>query len=191
MIMERKEYNGWTNYETWLVKLWLDNDQGAAEYWEEEAREAMQDVVEKDTFSADDLRNSAAYDLADRLKDWHENYVEEVMPSPAGFLNDLINSALSEVNWEEIARHYVEEIDVYVVGWNMPGYMPDSDNALFLDFEGAQESLKESFESHAEEDENTSEEQMVEILDGIDAWKESGNGWSFTWGNYVYWIEKQ
>ena len=189
--MERKEYNGWTNYETWLVKLWLDNDQGAAEYWEEEAREAMQDVVEKDTFSADDLRNSAAYDLADRLKDWHENYVEEVMPSPAGFLNDLINSALSEVNWEEIARHYVEEIDVYVVGWNMPGYMPDSDNALFLDFEGAQESLKESFESHAEEDENTSEEQMVEILDGIDAWKESGNGWSFTWGNYVYWIEKQ
>jgi len=26
--MTTKEYNGWTNYETWLVKLWIDNDEG-------------------------------------------------------------------------------------------------------------------------------------------------------------------
>ena len=24
--MERKEYNGWTNYATWLTNLWIDND---------------------------------------------------------------------------------------------------------------------------------------------------------------------
>ena len=189
--MERKEYNGWTNYETWIVKLWLDNDQGSAEYWEEEAREAMQDVVEKDTSSADDLRNSAAYDLAGRLKDWHENYVEEGMPSSAGFLNDLINSALSEVNWEEIARHYVEEIDVYAAGWNMPGYMPDSEPAMFLNFDDAQASLKESFERHYEDDETISEEQLEEILDGIDSWKDSSGEWGFNFGQYFYWIVRQ
>ena len=26
--MTDTEYNGWTNYETWNVALWIDNDQG-------------------------------------------------------------------------------------------------------------------------------------------------------------------
>ena len=25
--MEKNEYNGWHNYETWNFKLWLDNDE--------------------------------------------------------------------------------------------------------------------------------------------------------------------
>jgi len=25
-------YNGWTNYQTWAVKLWMDNDEGAYRY---------------------------------------------------------------------------------------------------------------------------------------------------------------
>ena len=24
-----KTYNGWTNYETWAVGLWIDNEQGS------------------------------------------------------------------------------------------------------------------------------------------------------------------
>ena len=24
--MENTKYNGWTNYDTWLVSLWIDND---------------------------------------------------------------------------------------------------------------------------------------------------------------------
>ena len=24
-------YNGWTNYETWAVKLWMDNEEGSYE----------------------------------------------------------------------------------------------------------------------------------------------------------------
>ena len=181
--MEKKNYNGWTNYETWLVKLWLDNDQGSQEYWESEARECMQDVA-----SDNDIRSEAANDLADRLKDEHKRYVDEIMPGPASFLNDLINAALSEVNWDEIARSYVDEIPVYCVGFNMPGYMPDSEPATFLDFDTAQESLKESFERNVEDDENVSEEQIEEILDGIDGWKESDKEWNFTFGNLAYWI---
>ena len=27
-----ERYNGWTNYETWLVNLWMDNEQGSQEF---------------------------------------------------------------------------------------------------------------------------------------------------------------
>ena len=39
--MNKNEYNGWYNYETWLVNLWMDNDQGSQEMWREHARESI------------------------------------------------------------------------------------------------------------------------------------------------------
>ena len=37
MSNDTKGYNGWTNYETWRVHLWLSNDEGSYNYWLEEA----------------------------------------------------------------------------------------------------------------------------------------------------------
>jgi hypothetical protein len=34
---ETKRYNGWSNYETWCVHLWLTNEEGSYRYWREEA----------------------------------------------------------------------------------------------------------------------------------------------------------
>jgi len=31
------KYNGWTNYETWAVKLWMDNEEPSYRYWRERA----------------------------------------------------------------------------------------------------------------------------------------------------------
>lgn len=44
--MERKEYSGWTNYETWNVALWMDNDQRSNEYWREQASEIYEHTDE-------------------------------------------------------------------------------------------------------------------------------------------------
>ena len=32
--MSDKTYNGWSSYETWLVKLWMDNEEGTYNYWQ-------------------------------------------------------------------------------------------------------------------------------------------------------------
>ena len=41
--MSDKTYNGWTNYETWLVKLWMDM---------EISKSLINDVVEESKFDA-------------------------------------------------------------------------------------------------------------------------------------------
>lgn len=94
-------YNGWTNYETWNVALWIDNDQGSYSYRCEMAQECYDD--NKD--DADDAKRA----LASRLKD----YIEEMNPlaSDASLFSDLLGAALSEVDWYEIAENFLEDVD--------------------------------------------------------------------------------
>ena len=83
-------YNGWSNYETWCVALWLDNDPGGYEM----AREVT--------------RGGTDYQAAQRLRD----YVDEMRPDlGASMFADLLGAALSEVDWQEIASHYREDDD--------------------------------------------------------------------------------
>ena len=94
-------YNGWTNYETWNVALWMDNDQGTYSLQQEWAESAWDD-------HKPDLED-AKRQLADCLKD----FVEENNPlgSEASMYSDLLGAALSEVDWEEIAENWLDEID--------------------------------------------------------------------------------
>ncbi len=97
--MTRKEYNGWTNYETWAVALWLDNEEGSQRYWQERAEEYVKT----------DGKEDAPRGLADEIKEQHK----EANPVPDGTVfSDLMSAALSEVNWYEIAGHYVAEVEV-------------------------------------------------------------------------------
>jgi hypothetical protein len=98
-------YNGWANYETWLVNLWMDNEQGSQEFFREQAREYLS------TAQADDVwtkTQRARFRFADWLKHY---YSEESRPELPGVYGDLLGAALSSVNWDEIARHYIEAIE--------------------------------------------------------------------------------
>lgn len=87
-------YNGWSNYETWVVKLWMDNESGSQDYWREEAAQYLDSECPR-------------ADLADALKGWHE----ENMPELHGVYADLMNAALGSVDWHEIATNLLSEAE--------------------------------------------------------------------------------
>ena len=78
--MSEEKYNGFNNYETWVVKLWLDNSEGDYNYWQEAAEEELRaagDDYEDNNEVSDEpneeqktaVMNDAAYRLSVRLKE--------------------------------------------------------------------------------------------------------------------------
>jgi hypothetical protein len=90
-------YNGWTNYETWCVKLWLDNEEGSYLFMKDLAIQAADD-------HSDD-KDDAVSAMANQIKD----HIEEFSPRLEGLYADLLQAALSEVNWYEMAESYIDE----------------------------------------------------------------------------------
>lgn len=74
--------NGYSNYATWNVQLWLDNDEGLYSYYTE-------------------LLASA--DEEDITGDWVRSVVEEVMPNGTPDF-DTHGVSYSTVNWVELAE---------------------------------------------------------------------------------------
>ena len=89
--MADETYNGWTNYETWAVKLWIDNEQSSQEYW----------------LAAAKLDTGRGYDLAKQLQDEHEELIPDAVNGTV--FADLLNAALGSVNWDEIARSLIKD----------------------------------------------------------------------------------
>lgn len=92
-------YNGWTNYETWVCNLWLDND-GSSEYIADLAVTAMVDH--------DNDRDGATSYLADSI----ESMVADAAPNlPNSMFSDMLSAAISEIDFREIAEHYIADLD--------------------------------------------------------------------------------
>lgn len=101
-----KRYNGWTNYETWCVALWIGNEEGSSRAADAMAQQCYDDAEESSTFTRDE---QAALDLAEALEDeWNE---ANPLADQASAWSDLLSAALSEVNWHEIATHYIDDVD--------------------------------------------------------------------------------
>lgn len=98
-----KEYNGWTNYETWAVALWLDNDQ---KYMQELAQSTYDNAEPERYFTR---LERAQIDLEDAIKE----YVTDSNPlaDTNSMYADLLNAAISIVNWSEISKNYLENVD--------------------------------------------------------------------------------
>jgi hypothetical protein len=77
------DYNGWTNYATWRVRLEMfDGYDGASD------------------------NNLDAYDLGQSLREMAEENLSE---QGSGMVLDYALAFLADVNWREIAEHMIED----------------------------------------------------------------------------------
>lgn len=104
MDPDNNTYNGWTNWETWIVNLWIDNDQSLHEHYLSVTRgELSKDVPHRET------ERELSVILCEQFDEW--------MPDIDGLYLDLLSGAMREVNWREISRHLVERVaeeDTYI-----------------------------------------------------------------------------
>lgn len=107
MTTATTKYNGWTNYETWAVNLWIDNDQGSDRYWRECAAEAWAAADGDDRPSYWTRSEAALYALSDRIK--RETEEGSPLANESSLYADLMTAALSEVDWQEIADGLLED----------------------------------------------------------------------------------
>lgn len=102
-------YNGYSNYETWCVSLWIDNEEPSYRYWRSVAEECKEEAPTcrqvRDGYWEED--RAAVFLLEDRLKE--EISDSNPLIEQANMWADLLNAALSEVDWREIAENMLEE----------------------------------------------------------------------------------
>jgi len=93
------EYNGWPNYETWLMNLWY------GDYFYSYVSEGIED-------GWIDLETSRdPYELGNMLKDHVEELIESEGQVPSsGFVADLFNGAMRDINWYSIGDSLISEL---------------------------------------------------------------------------------
>lgn len=103
--MEQKGFNGYANYETWAVSLWLSNDRHSYEYFRTLAHSMGRCGCRAASLTKAEANAEA---LADALR----NEFEEHSPvrNHSTVYADLMNAALGEVDWHELARELLSEV---------------------------------------------------------------------------------
>ena len=104
------KYNGWSNYETWNFKLWLDNDQDLHNYIIGEIKKikafSSVPVYEVSNF----LRSYIADNVPNLNVSTRSQSVHGSMSDKNGFYSDILYAGLREINTREIAESYLEDL---------------------------------------------------------------------------------
>jgi len=87
--MTSEHYNGWTNRETWLANLWLDNDQSQAHFLKVAGEVSVSD-------------------LAEALEDYYASTLPDAFLS--GLYADLLAGAVAKIDWREIAKRMSDDV---------------------------------------------------------------------------------
>lgn len=88
------EFNGYTNYETWLFSLYYGDDEWLKEQIKDKYNECKNDILYLSEL-VDYLQSLVEYECFDGKEDLN------------GFLNDLLDNALLNVNYYEIVEKFI------------------------------------------------------------------------------------
>jgi hypothetical protein len=88
--MSDTTYNGWTNYATWRVNLEIFDGMDYSDI------PMLSRYCEPDT-----------YEVSQYLKDYAQEIID-IDCDPSSLASSYANAFISEVNWYEIAQHFVD-----------------------------------------------------------------------------------
>jgi hypothetical protein len=96
-----KKYNGWTNWETWSFNLHWDNN------FTEDAQRSYDDAEADSTFTKEE---NAAFSLIETIKSCAEEMLD-MEPVKNPWIQDIVSGYMSEVNFHEIAKAYIDSVE--------------------------------------------------------------------------------
>lgn len=97
-ITNTTKYNGWSNYETWLCNMWFDS-----------SFDFTDDLEMFDKCTTND-------DVLDIIESYTESTITDFVECSFadgdmhGFVHDMLNSAMSEIDYREIAEQYLQDV---------------------------------------------------------------------------------
>jgi hypothetical protein len=104
-------YNGYSNYETWAVQLWIDNTESKSSYWRRLAEEIYNHQAKEQTHFS--KAEDASCILAEKLRDSYNNGMERILNDAnvnGTVWADLLNASVCAVNFGEIAKNLMESV---------------------------------------------------------------------------------
>ena len=84
---DKTKYNGWTNYETWLANLWINNDLALCNHLKYLVRSSRS-------------ISGKASELAEMMQELLEDNTFNV-----SLASDLLRAAMDRIRWSEIIQH--------------------------------------------------------------------------------------
>jgi len=91
--MSDETYNGWSNYPTWCVNVWLANERP---------------LYEETRYRVDAMMDEGRVAVADAIKGF---VVDELVPDlGASVAANLLGFALASVDWFELADAWLEDV---------------------------------------------------------------------------------
>ena len=121
-MTQEKTYNGWKNYETWNIMLWVNNDEGISTMAEHNLFCWMRNEVENDNLNGKDIKdiqeyfvNSVSFDTLREIM-----CIDEAFPTNQ--TRDGVRLDDSSIDWDAIRS---------AISWRIDSRMIDSLNEYY------------------------------------------------------------